>query len=63
MKQLLEFYRSSPIKSKQKDAEVYLVNPIPVDKELELQFEKEAEAKKGKGESREEGGGTTINVA
>ncbi|KAL5515555.1 hypothetical protein EMCRGX_G000736 [Ephydatia muelleri] len=46
MKQLLEFYRSSPIKSKQKDAEVYLVKPIPVDKELELQFEKEAEAKK-----------------
>ena len=49
MKQLLECYHNAPIKSKQKDTEIYLLFPIPADEELELQFEKEAEAMKGKG--------------
>ena len=44
MKQLLEFYRSTPIKSRQKNAEVYFLCPIPVNEKLEAQFEQEAEA-------------------
>ena len=46
--QLLEFYRNSPIKSKQKEADVYLLFPIPVNEELEAGFEREVEAKKGR---------------
>lgn len=54
VKQLLEFYRNAPIKSKQREEEIYLLYPIPVDMELELQFEKQAESKKATKVDRDE---------